>query len=202
MTDRCIWVYREMRSGGSWLCNFLSHNLQKRHIFLEHHSQISLKIKPNPSHSKYIFSTHKLEYFAPVLDYDNPIIIKCSRRNNFEQMLSEFFLSLTERAVSNIISDDDFVKFQTMTNQRISRVTKEDVKIYKDRKNQELALFESFVQGLEVRTIYYEDFFDGTKIPDIDLLIKFDETVTKKLPDYKQSVFVNYEEIKEWFYHS
>ena len=152
--------------------------------------------------SKYIFSTHKLEYFAPVVDYDNPIIIKCSRRNNFEQMLSEFFLSLTERAVSNIISDDDFVKFQTMTNQRISRVTKEDVKIYKDRKNQELALFESFVQGLEVRTIYYEDFFDGTKIPDIDLLIKFDETVTKKLPDYKQSVFVNYEEIKEWFYHS
>jgi predicted nucleotidyltransferase len=89
-----------------------------------------------------------------------------------------------------------------MTNQRISRVTKEDVKFYKDRKNQELVLFESFMQGLEINTIYYEDFFEGTKISDIDLLIKFDETVTKKLPDYKQSVFVNYEEIKDWFYNS
>lgn len=200
MTDRCVWVYREMRSGGSWLCNFLSKNLHKKHIFLEHHSHLVHNIKPNDLHVKYIFSTHEVDYMKPVKDYINPIVIHCSRRDRFEQMLSEFFMSATNQTVSNIHDTSDLDRFTTISNIKITHVTKDIVLRWKEKQSNETNKWQSFSHELNVHTIYYEDFFAGAKIDDIDLVLKFDDETTKKLPSYKQSVFVNYEEIKDWFY--
>ena len=194
-----IWVFREMRSGGTWLCNFLAKALEKRHIFLEHHSQLALNMKASPLHSKYLFSTHKLEYMKPVINYHNPLIIRCARKDKFEQMLSEFFFAVTNRAVSNIYSETDKIRFDNISKIQSIKVSKNDVHNWIDRNVSDENQWKEFSKNLTVHAVYYEDFIEGTTIDGIDLLLKFDESITEKLPNYKESVFVNYDEIKEWF---
>ena len=135
----------------------------------------------------------------PVQDYDNPLIIRCARKDKFEQMLSEFFFAVTNRAVSNIYSENDKLRFDTMINVQSINVSKNDVYNWINRNLTDEADWKKFSENLNVHTVYYEDLIDGTRVNGIDLLLKFDEAITTKLPSYKQSVFFNYVEIKEWF---
>lgn len=192
-------MYRETRSGSTWLCNFLCKHLDKKHIFLDTHSRIVEHIKPNDEHARYLFSTHHVESIFPAKDYVDPLIIRCTRRDSFEQMLSEFFLGLTYAAVTNIFNEQDEKKFNSyLANQRISTATEDDVKKWVITYKIKLEAWNIFSKGRKVQTIYYEDFFEGTTLEGVDLLIKFDDT-SKKLPDYKETVFVNYDQIREWF---
>jgi hypothetical protein len=114
-------------------------------------------------------------------------------------MLSEFFFGLTYAAVPNIFTEQHEQKFNSyLANQRISSATEDDIKKWVTTYQTKLAEWNEVSKDLNVQTVYYEDFFEGTTIEGIDLLIKFDST-TKKLPDYKKTVFVNYDQIREWF---
>lgn len=188
-----------MRSGSTWLCTFLCNHLNKKHIFLDIHSRIYKHVKPSERHGRYLFSSHSVESILPARDYDDPIIIRCTRRDSFEQMLSEFFFGLTYAAVPNIFTEQHEQKFNSyLANQRISSATEDDIKKWVTTYQTKLAEWNEVSKDLNVQTVYYEDFFEGTTIEGIDLLIKFDST-TKKLPDYKKTVFVNYDQIREWF---
>ena len=200
--DRCIWIYREMRSGSTWLAEFLSKQLNRKHIFLDHYPELVTNLVPNKEHTSYIFSSHVIKNLQPVKLYDDAILIRTARRNLFEQMLSLVFFrtykNLTKVA-ANIWNDEDRISFEKVTQNKYCTLSEQNVISWLEQKRELDNQWLAFAKDYPSQTLYYEDFEEGVLLSNTDILIKLDSSGTQKLPDYKRNVFSNYDQIEYWF---
>lgn len=200
--DRCIWIYREMRSGSTWLAEFLSKKLNRKHIFLDYYPELVSNLIPIEGHSSYIFSSHIIENLYPVKLYDDALLIRTARRNLFEQMLSLVFFrtyrNLTKTA-ANIWNEADRIKFEDMTQNKYCTLAEHDIISWLEQKRELDNQWLAFAKDYPSQTLYYEDFEEGVLLSNTDILIKLDSSGTQKLPDYKRNVFSNYDQIEYWF---
>ena len=202
--EKCIWIYREMRSGSTWLAAFLANQLNRKHVFLDYYPELVANLVPSEEHTSYIFSTHLIENLHPVKLYDDALLIRTARRNLFEQMLSLVFFrtyrSLTKSA-ANIWNDTDKLNFENVTQNKYCTLAEHDVISWLEQKRDLDNQWLAFAKDYPSQTLYYEDFAEGVLLNGTDILVKLNSIGTQKLPEYKRNVFTNYDEIEHWFIH-
>ena len=213
LTDRPVWIFREHRSGSTWLAKTIADILGREHIFFdtgeftrltgEGQIQYFIDRQVEPEDNNRVFSTHTFKALESLGKYNNPLVIRCTRRDVTEQFLSYWTCQATGFAFKHNhvdpmlnVGKKVFEKFQ----QERFMLNKQDLYRYIMLKQRYVYNWNEYAKNHQTYTVYYEDLFDGVKIEGIDALLKFDiqNDYMSKLPDYKQDVFVNYEQINEW----
>ena len=213
--NRIIWLFRESRSGSTWLTSHLIKTLNKKSLFLDDgldnsmslHKKIDLlkHREQQDSDYDYILHTHIHELTSILPKYNNPIVLRCSRKNKFEQFLSWCSIKYSHYSFFNLQKNQS-IEQNELYEQFISKkitITKADYlgwhRYEVDRVNRCWELAKPF----ENQIIYYEDMIDGTaSIPSLNLHnIKMnDDNLILRLPEsYKKEMILNYNEVKEWF---
>jgi len=188
MFDKNVYVIREPRCGGSFLSSYIGYNLTQRW-------GIPLCI-----------DTHDFTILDKVTEDDNAFIIRIDRRNLTEHFLSIMaaeserfkFTNLTPEVPSNPLWDR--IKKSKIT------VPIEEVFSYIEKKIVlELKFSEVVTQyNIPYHRVWYEDAFQGPfDIPELELYglnpkDEKDAIATFKLPEYKSTVFTNYDKIPQW----
>lgn len=113
LKGRIIWVFREERSGSNWFIRTIINKLSRTSTFFEY-TQLKLSMDDiyyynipesiayyinNRSQcetdAETILNTHEFICLQGLHNYQNPIVIRTSRRNRTEQLASEFISSQT-----------------------------------------------------------------------------------------------------------
>jgi hypothetical protein len=211
--NRIIWLFRETRSGSTWLAGHLCEKLNKKSVFLEAELPITcslaekikkLKIRqPVKSDYESIIHTHVYELTSILDKYDNPFVLRCSRKNKFEQFLSWCAIKYSDYKFYNLEKNkDQTILFEEFISKKII-ITKKDYNIWRSYEFNRINKFWKLTDPYETQVIYYEDLLEGTaNIPNLNLYnIKMnDDDFIRKLPNsYKKDMILNYNEVKTWF---
>jgi hypothetical protein len=215
---RTIFLFREPRSGSTWFSNHLAKHLNRNHCFVENKLNLQgmlgfskarflLEVNRHDANNT-VFSTHYFTCLPLLEQYENPIVIRCSRKDKFEQFMSYVFLKYSQHTsipFTNIVSGEGEEKcciyFDELINTQQTVVSKHEVISYINMVNQWDSFWNLYATKYEHHTVYYEDLCDsGIDIPSLGLYnCKIDSTgTTMKLPEYKSKVFLNYEMIHKW----
>jgi hypothetical protein len=213
--NRIIWLFRETRSGSTWLVDYMCLKLNKKSVFLEkdlpENLQLSDKVKKLNDRVQLetdynsILHTHVYELSTILGKYDNPIVIRCSRKNKFEQFLSWCSIKYSNYQFYNLQKNQNIFD-KKLYNKFISKkilVTKHDYSEWLSYEIDRINKFWDLSKPFENHVVYYEDMLDGTaSIPQLNLYnIKMDDNLSIiRLPEtYKKDMIINYNEVKEWF---
>ena len=213
--NRIIWLFRETRSGSTWLAGYLCSKLNRTSIFLEEDLPKSMTLddkikrlsgrKQLESDRNVIIHTHIYELTKILHEYDNPIVLRCSRKNKFEQFLSWCGIKYSNYKFYNLQKQQNIFDtrlYEKFISKKI-QITKQDYLEWCDYELDRIDKSWAFVKPFENHTVYYEDMLDGTaNIPNLDLYnIKMnnDGSILKLPENYKKNMIINYNEIKEWF---
>lgn len=212
MTDKTIWLFKEQRSGSSILAETLCRELSLNYVFVENFYQhlpktqrISriLKRTPEDTDTASLLHTHLFEATTVLSKYQNPIVLRCSRKNKFEQFLSWLTVKESDWNFFHLTKDNILNQ-----NQIFEELCKRKIVVKKSDFDKFTLLHYSHEKFWKVaesypnQVIYYEDIITGTI--DIDILnlynLKLNSNNYIKNPDtYKKDIFVNYDEVQTWF---
>ena len=194
LTNRQVWMFREPRSGSTGLTQALAAKLNKTFLFIEHKSQIV-------DDSSVLLNTHNFKLLHELKKENNPILLRCTRKNKFEQFLSLKMLWLTN--FTNIYQNGEtekINKFNKFIKENNKEITKGEVLKFLVSKKNENLLWNQLACNFETHVFYYEDLANVIDIPvlgmyniDMDL-----EKYTKKIPEYKKDFYTNYDMVKQW----
>lgn len=214
--NRVVWLFKEQRSGSSWLCNHICNVTELNYEFVERdyqHLSRPERIKTILSREKQdsdigsLLHTHMFEGLLTLKKYDDPLVIRCSRRNRFEQFLSwyavkssnwKFFHLMKTESSSNIGERE---VFEDLLKSKIV-VPKSEYTEFMNRVVHTSNHYWELAKNYDNQTIFYEDMLiGGFDIPMLNMHdIHMDQDVFLKNPDsYKKEIFINYDEVKEWF---
>lgn len=216
MNEKCVWLFKETRSGSDWLWRAIC---EKSHLECEHldiivESHLSsgpdglasansfLYTVSNFANPKKLYSTHRLGYLPLLQNYNNPFIIRSTRRNKAEQCMSILYGQLYGHTNKHFFTDESKNNYNYFNHTLENPVyaTKQQVKkIMKNMKvNDEY--WQNYSHCYENFLIVYEDLFEGITIPHLEISLNFkkDKTIIQKSPDYKTKAFLNYSEIVDW----
>lgn len=213
--NRVVWLFKEQRSGSSWLCNHICNVTKLNYVFVEgeyqqlgRHERIKtiLSRERQDSDIGSLLHTHLFEGLLTLKKYDNPLVIRCSRRNRFEQFLSWYtvkssnwkFFHLMKNESTNVGERE---VFSDLLKSKIV-VPKSEYIEFMDRVVHTSDRYWELAKNYDNQTIFYEDMLvGGFDIPMLDMHdIHMDQDVFLKNPDsYKKEIFINYDEVKEWF---
>lgn len=213
--NRIIWLFRETRSGSTWLTSYLCEKLNKKSIFIEEDLPnllpLAEKIKRAENREQInadydsIIHTHIYELTRILHKYDNPIVLRCSRKNKFEQFLSWCAIKYSNYKFYNLQKNqgmDQTNLYDEFINKKIV-VTKQDYNIWKNYELDRINKCWRLADPYDSHIIFYEDLLEGTaNIPTLNLYnIKInDDGLILKLPEsYKERMIINYNEVKKWF---
>lgn len=211
--NRIIWLFRETRSGSTWLSSYLCDKLNKKSVFLEAELPTLLplvekiKIIKNREQLKSdyesIIHTHVYELTRILGRYDNPIVLRCSRKNKFEQFLSWCAIKYSDYKFYNLEKNQNQTNlYEEFISKKIN-VTRQDYNNWKNYELYRINRYWKLTDPYESHIIYYEDLLQGTaSIPCLNLYdIKMnDDGQILRLPEsYKKDMIINYNEIETWF---
>jgi hypothetical protein len=222
LTNRAIWVFREPRSGSTLITNHLANCFQRFFYFIEGDEQhlfglkdleidakqrllsttLSGTFKPNEQDCKFLYNTHFFELTKSMKNYENPLLIRCKRKNTVEQFLSSLACSKNHLAFRNLYSTDGEKSwnrklFEKVLDQQIT-IQKEDYIGFLNHKLSGDRLWDEHATPYENYTVYYEDLATGIEIPELKLSGKPFIDSTIKIPDYKEKIFTNIEDVYVW----
>lgn len=201
--NRDIWMFREPRSGSTGLTQFLSRKLNRIFCFVEFATPTIVNDKiywNNQPSTECLLNTHEFSYLNDLSKYSDPVILRCTRKNRFEQFLSEVAIFKMNSSFRNIEKDGstDIEPFLQFTKTKIT-ISPNQVNNFIVKKQKENLLWEKTASLYESHTLYYEDLTGIVDIPPLNLYNIKIESQTERLPDYKKNVFTNYEQVKHWF---
>lgn len=194
--SRDIWMFREPRSGSTGITSFLACKLNRIFYFVDTRPDWQNAIGDH----NLLYNTHNFTLLSKLDSYDNPFILRCYRKNKFEQFLSLVF-ALTIGKSINIgrnTASEDIEKLQACSQKKI-KVPLDYVQRFLLKKKEEDDLWDQYSCKYDNYTIYYETLTEPIVIPELGLLNVKINSHTEKLPDYKRNVFENYDQIKRWF---
>ena len=205
MNEKCVWLFKEPRSGSAWLWRVLCEklNLECEHmdIIIESNNTYLDNIS-NFSSTRKLYSTHRLKYLPLLQNYNTPFIIRSTRRNKAEQCMSTLYLQLHGQTNEHFFTDEskNFYNFFNHTLKNPVEVTKQQVKKIMENMRINDEYWENFSHRYENFVIVYEDLFEGITIPQLNISLNFskDTTIVKKSPNYKSKAFLNYNQIIDW----
>ncbi len=213
-----IWIIREPRSGSTWFTEQVAKHLGFDHCFLDSITGgLGIQSDPNLgfdssavlskinrfSGTKTIYSTHFFNVLQIIDRYDDPIVIRCARRNTLDQFLSYYLIKTANHRFTNINSNRQQAtqeQFDKLVESRFL-IPKKDLIDYVFAKRRDEEIWNEFAPKFKNFTVYYEDLCEnGVDIPLLNMYnCKIDENgYTQKLPDYKTKVFLNYDMIQKW----
>lgn len=213
-----IWIIREPRSGSTCFTEHVATRLGFNHCFLD--SMVTgalaqrypeLGFNPTAAISKInkfsqnntVFSTHFFNMLQIIDRFEDPIVIRCTRRNTLEQFLSYCLIKSTNYKFTSINPTErktNQEQFDKLLDSHLL-IPKKDVTEYMLAKSRDEAIWNEFAPKFKNFTVYYEDLCEnGVDIPLLNMYnCKIDENgYTQKLPDYKTKVFLNYDMIQKW----
>ena len=201
-----IWIFREMRSGSTAFAETLAERLNRPYCSVVDTSD---ELHPLIDDETIIFSTHSFNILAQMVSYNNPILIRCTRRNLIEQCLSH----LISTKINNQLPDNMRFWNDRRDENRIENrnkfynfdpflVTKKEVFDYLNINQSWKKNWNLYSQGYRNYTVYYEDLCEkGINIPELELY-NFSITegaTTKQLQSsYKERVLLNHMMIRNW----
>jgi len=144
---------------------------------------------------------HELDMLKTIKPEDNAIVIRCDRKNLVDHFFSTYFLRYLD-GFTNVRFHENFSipKLLHGLNARVI-IPEYEVDSYIRGRLRIHVDFVKYTKNLQVQTIYYEDWHKPFDIPSLGLYnIELSKTFqyTKKLPDYKRTVFLNYDEVVTW----
>ena len=212
-----IWIFREPRSGSTWFSNHVTTSLRRTHCFLDR-NRLGFSMEHELSFSQEnfrntinqhdidntVFTTHFFSALTLMNEFDNPILIRCARKDKAEQFMSHMLVKYSPTHFTNITNDENLNKTKESF-QELSKietvVPKKEVDDYMRMVSSWNTLWDQYASTHQNYTIYYEDLCNfGIDIPEIGLYnCKIDSSgLTSQLPDYKTKVFLNYDMIQKW----
>jgi hypothetical protein len=200
--NRHVWVFREMRSGGTGFCAKLSLALGKKFNFVEESLNDAI-ISPDV-----INNTHKFNLIEDVVTICNPVLIRVTRKDKTEHMLSKQAIVhsstvMPDKAIINIQShttDEQLAGFEDLVENHPITIEERQVIGFARQCLEYDSLWKKYGSLVENTTVYYEDLLKPMSLPIVDLRsINFlDDMHTSKFPEYKSRLFTNYAQIEQW----
>jgi len=202
-------LFRERRSGSTWLRIYLSQLLRKQGYHIDDYIPDSYKYdrltewfkdrKQDKLDRTRILNTHFFEGLSSLDNYVNPIIIKTSRKNKLDQLISAYM-----GKVNNLALQQYAPKLHIPNNKRVLNM--EPCTIPHDAildfiKNQKYIdmLWNQYAQNYNSEVVYYEDLQQPHTIKvlnvHLDPMTKYHENLPKKLPYDKKEIVLNYDEV-------
>jgi len=191
--DRPIWIFREERTGSTSFTNALHRLLKKPTKFVEYIEQIEYD-------SSVIMNMHHFDFLPLVKKEDNPIIFRCTRKNRFDQFLSFHTKELTNFCNIHDTNTEEVVKFESFVSN--NKITLDYLSLFRFAvaKRKENLLWDAAASIFDNQVFYYEDFDNPVDIPLLNLynVNIYEGQHTKKIPDYKETLYTNLDEVKKW----
>ncbi len=202
--NRHVWVFREMRSGGTGFASSLSGFLAKKFHFVEETLDNAI------FSSSVLNNAHNFSLIPEVVKKVNPLLIRCTRRNKVEQFLSKEAILLSaeimpEKALVNVqehTTKEQIEGFNELAEKHQKIITEAEVIGFAKRCLKRDHLWKEYASLVENETVYYEDLLHPITIPIVDLYkVRFLNgpiTATQKMPEYKHKLFPNYDQVTKW----
>ena len=207
-----IWIFRHMRSGSTAFSELAARQLNRQHLFIPFF--YLEKFSANPINTlatdtfidsiQKLYSTHTFDLLNYMEYFDDPLLIRCARRDKVEQCLSYMIVKYInhrkapEKYVHNLISDCDSNKNLFEFDEPIY-ISKKEVFDFMRNKMILDRVWEEKTLKYRKLTIYYEDLCSGVDIPELNL-VNYQLTnneATVKLPTNKNA-FLNEDHIRKW----
>lgn len=207
-----IWIFRHMRSGSTAFSELAARQLNRQHQFIPFYylSKFSsdpintLSIDTFINSTQKLYSTHAFELLDYMEYFDDPLLIRCARRDKVEQCLSHMVVNYInhrkapEKYVHNLKSECDDNKSLFEFDEPIIISKKEVFDFMRNKMTLDRFWEEKTVKYRKI-TVYYEDLCSGISIPELNLenyqLTNNEATV--KLPTNK-TIFLNEDHIRKW----
>lgn len=203
--NKLVCIFREPRSGSTWLSNKVASVLNREHLFFEsiipqdttERKAYFENRKQSLEDSNYVLSTHLFYALQHLKHYENILFIRTARKDITEQCISHLYNEYTEWKQPNIESIEDLVKFKSKF---MGLIQKDRVKIYMNQKISNMKMWDEFSSNIENRTIWYEDMPNGFDIPELGIhnLSMKSQDITFKMPHNKKQLVSNYDQIDSW----
>ena len=195
-----LWLFREPRTGSTWLDIKLSKILNRERNFLgkplkgEGLKFFLDRSQQDTDHNK-ILSTHYFEALKSLKNYNNPTIIRTLRKNKLEQFLSQYLGLYTEIRYNKSLEEN-------MSIGPIIVPKWKAIEFIELRKKNEL-LWDNYSNHYNNETVYYEDLLKGYSfkhlpIPTIGMNLDT-EDLPKKIPYNKKEIVLNYDQLETLF---
>jgi LPS sulfotransferase NodH len=209
--QKIIWLFREPRSGSTWLTRKLSELTNREHVFIEKsmlHMTLDKRLsefaqrKQQDQDFNSVLSTHHFTFLEHIGHYTNPLLIRTVRKNTTEQFISHCLAKMTQwrhpnlHPESNLAVINDSLK-QLGTGHIIPR---RQVENYVQQKKTWDQQWNEYASMYENCTISYEDMIAGFDLPQLalyDLQMKEVDS-TMPMPYNKQEIILNYDQIDRW----
>lgn len=202
--NRHVWVFREMRSGGTGFSSSLAGFLAKTFNFVEETLDDAI-FSPTV-----LNNTHNFSLIPNVIEKVNPLLIRCTRRNKVDQFLSKEAILLSvelmpEKALINIqphTTKEQLDGFSQLVEKHQKVIPEAQVIGFANKCLNRDKLWREHASVVENETVFYEDLLNPIDIPIVDLynvsLLNGPIASTEKMPDYKHKLFPNYDQVTEW----
>lgn len=195
-----LWLFREPRTGSSWLNIKLSKILNRERNFLDTYTKGDLtkyflnRIQQDTDYNQ-ILSTHHFKALESLKNYNNPIIIRTLRKNKLEQFLSQYLGLYTE--LKHYKSFEGKIQMEPIVVPKGKALT-----FIQQNKENEL-LWNKYSNYYNSETVYYENLLQGhdfkyLPIPKIGMNLDT-EVATKKIPYNKKEIVLNYSQLETLF---
>ena len=203
MNNNLIWVFREPRSGSSWVSNALMKKLNKHLYHYDTHVDRNTEFDPlSFNDNNMLYSTH-LFHLLPQLKVIDPYIIRTTRRNKTEQCLSMLYWNYFPDSIKHYFVDES--KNTSMDNFNKSlvnpvTVTKDSIIDLMLKMKQRDKLWADNFKDFKSDVIVYEDLMDQAHISKLDITLSFNTETqySHKMPEYKTKAFKNYQQAVDW----
>ncbi len=195
-----LWLFREPRTGSSWLNIKLSKLLNRERNFLDDQAigdltNFFLKRIQHEDDINHILSTHHFQALESLQNYKDPIIIRTLRKNKVEQFFSQYI---------GLHSELKYIRYyEEKINLQPMMVPKKKAILFMEKSLENQVFWDKYSNQYRNETVYYEDLVNGHNfkylpIPKLGMNID-DDNILKKIPYDKREIVLNYDQIEKIF---
>ena len=206
-----IWIFREPRCGGTAFTDLVANQLNRIDKFVGRYPEDIEPVKNISDPENYVFSTHSYNLIETMDSFNKPVtLIRCTRRDKVEKCLSYLIAKYRISRIGkktypwNIMRTDDLSEYTAqVATLEPTFFTKVEVYNYLRHCTEMNQYWENYASLYQNCTVFYEDICTdiGVDLPMIGLTslsITNDDSLTIKMPSYKEQICTNYEMVSRW----
>ena len=208
---RIIWLFREPRSGSTWITRKLAEITGREHVFIEQsmtHLTMDRRLANFGNRVQTdrdfdcILSTHHFMFLEHMKNYTDPVLIRVARKDVTEQFVSHFLAELTNWRHPNLHPESNAGAIASVFAEVGTGhiVPRQRVENYTRQKKEWERLWNQHAEAYQHCTVYYEDMMSVFDLPLIEVqgLQMKEVDSTMPMPYNKQEIIRNYNQIDGW----
>lgn len=206
--NKTIWLFRQPRTGGTWITTVMAKKLNKKIVYpfpLSNEDFLITEEQVNPNN---ILATHNFRHGLPKLkNFKNQIIIRTSRKNKIDMLISESLSDtmseISKKKIRPNIWNKDMMDNYLNTLPSIKPYTIERAVLDKFINGQIFhnRLWNEYSSEYESEVIYYEDVVSSWTSSILPITLSMTNDTNEeydtpfKLPYEKKELILNYDEL-------